>query len=66
MITEIAQIKRWLSRYHSIPLLDEDFDCHVRLASDPPDGEHIIPIGVSETPFHVAIRDGLIHIGDKA
>jgi hypothetical protein len=66
VITEWAQITRWLSKRQNIPMVGEEHDWTVRLVADPFDGKYVIPLGVSETPFHVEVKDGRVIIGEKA
>jgi len=62
MITEIAQIKRFLAAKHNLPLENPDNDLLVKVVGEVPDGEHMIPLGVTETPTRVVIKDGAIHV----
>lgn len=63
MLYEIGQINRWLAAHHGLPLAGSGLD--VRLVGDVPDGEHVIPLGTSETPTRVAVRGGRIWIDTK-
>jgi hypothetical protein len=65
MLTEIAQIKRFIAQAHNLPLIDGDSNLMIRVDGEVPDGEHIIPLGASNTPFHVTIKNGAIYIGEK-
>ncbi len=57
MIYEINQIRRWLAAHFGLPIED------CRILGPVPEGTYIIPIGVSETPHEVTIRDDRITIG---
>lgn len=62
MLYEIAQIKKFLANKYNLPLENEDSVGLIRVVGYVPDGEHIIPLGVSEQPTRVEICDGVIHI----
>lgn len=64
MLHEISQIQRFIAAKHGLKVEGEGIS--VRVVGEVPDGDHIIPIGVKETPFHVQIRKGFITIGEKA
>lgn len=56
MLFEIHQIKKFLSAYYNLPMDDEGRVLGV------PDCEHVIPLGVSETPTRVRVTDDKIYI----
>lgn len=62
MLTEIAQIKRFLADHYGLPLENGESALLIRVVGEVPDGEHMIPLGVSLTPTRVVIVDGRIHI----
>lgn len=64
MITEIAQIKRFLADHYQLPIENRENDSLCRIVGNVPDSEHLIPIGVSLTPTKIYIRRGLIRFGD--
>lgn len=53
MLYEMRQIQDYLAKKHGIPQREGG-----ALAADPPDGDHVIPLGHGEAPFRVEIRDG--------
>ena len=65
MITETAQIKRFLANQYNLPLENAANDLMVRVAGQVPDCDHIIPIGVSETPTRVVVKNDRIYIDPK-
>ena len=66
MLLEIAQIKKYLAKVHNLPLENHESLGMIRVVGHVPDGDYVIPLGESETPFHVSITEGKIHIKDKA
>lgn len=65
MITEIAQIKRFLAKEYNLPLENGDSDALCRVVGQVPDCDHIIPLGVSLTPTRVVVKDDRIWIDPK-
>lgn len=59
MLYEIGQIKRFLVRHHGLKFKPggDAIDGGI------PDGDHVIPLGASETPTKVGIRNGRIFVG---
>jgi hypothetical protein len=65
MITEIAQIKRFLAKRYGLDL-EGDSDLTLRVVGSVPPGEHIIPLGVKKIPHRVTISaEETIRIGDE-
>ena len=62
MITEIAQIKRYLADHYRLRTEDYDKDWLIRILDPVPDCEHMIPLGVSLTPTRVVVKDQKISI----
>ena len=65
MITEIAQIKRFLANEYHLPLENAESDLLCRIVGTVPDCDHMIPLGVSLTPTRVVIKDNQIHVDPK-
>ena len=61
MLYEISQIKRYLAKVHGLTYEGSDLDGRV-VGGIVPDGEYMIPLGVSETPTLVAVKDDFISI----
>jgi hypothetical protein len=64
VLYEVTQIKEWLAE--NLGLRTEGEGGTLRIIDPVPDGEHIIPIGSSLTPFHVRIKDGRVYLGKPA
>jgi hypothetical protein len=62
MMYEITQIKQWL--IDNLGLRGEGEGWMLRVVDPVPDGEYVIPLGVSLTPTKVTIKDNQIHIGE--
>jgi hypothetical protein len=65
MITEIAQIKRFLAKQYNLRLENENSDWMIRVIDPVPDCEHMVPLGVSLTPTKVRVQGDKIHIDPK-
>lgn len=62
MMETIAQIKRFLAAKYDLLLVDADNIGMIRVDGIVPDSEHMIPLGVKQTPMKVRIKDDRIYI----
>ena len=62
MITEIAQIKRFLADRYALATENYSNDWGIRIIDPVPDCDHMIPLGGGLKPTRVVVKDDKIHI----